>query len=161
MYKLRAYIDTSVIGGNVDKEPLSRQPIAGALLKTIREGEIEMIISTLVLDEINQAPQDKRLSLLELIKELDYEILEKSKESIDLTLAYLQEKALPETSRDDARHIAIATVNNIGIIVSWNFKHMANVRVVHAINAINLQLGYRTIEIVPPEEVLDYGEMGI
>lgn len=161
MQNLRVYIDTSVIGGYFDLEPIGRKEIAGILIKAIREGKIEMLISTLVLDEIEKAHKSKRDEILHLLNELDFEILDESNESADLTLKYLQGGVLPNASRDDARHIAIAATNGVGLIVSWNFKHMANVRVVHAVNAINLQLGYRSIEIVPPEEVLDYGEMGI
>lgn len=44
-------------------------------------------------------------------------------------------------------------------LISWNYRHMVNLKVKRAVNAINLKLGYRPIEILSPEEVIGYGEM--
>lgn len=44
-------------------------------------------------------------------------------------------------------------------LISWNYRHMVNLRVKRMVNAINLKLGYRPIESLSPEEVTGYGEM--
>ncbi len=54
-----------------------------------------------------------------------------------------------------ARHIAIATLNDINVIVSWNFRHMVNVERKRRINSVNLREGCPLIDIVSPWEISD------
>jgi len=58
----------------------------------------------------------------------------------------------------DALHVAISTVNKIDYLVSWNYKHLANVNREKNIIAINLQYNYlNPLRICTPLELLDYG----
>lgn len=161
MRPLRVYADTSVIGASLDPVPVGRREMAAAFMENVQNGALEMVISSVVLEEINKAPDAKKEQLLKLLRRLPVDVLEESNESADLASEYMAVEALPSVARDDARHIAVATVNGVGVLVSWNFRHMANMRIIHSVNAVNLRSGYRTIEIVPPEEVMDYGAMGI
>ena len=52
-----------------------------------------------------------------------------------------------------ALHIALATVARVDVLVSWNFKHIVNLRRIHAYNAVNLKKGYPLLEIRSPWEV--------
>ena len=58
----------------------------------------------------------------------------------------------------DLRHLAVATVGGVDAVVSWNFRDIVNIRTRRAVHAINLRLGYALIEIVSPEEVIEYEE---
>lgn len=58
--------------------------------------------------------------------------------------------------RDDAVHIAIAVVNNLDAIVSWNLTHMVKLKTRLEVNGINKIEGYKEIEICTPREVMDY-----
>lgn len=69
--------------------------------------------------------------------------------------------AIPVKNRNDARHIAIGVLYEVDFIVSWNYKHMVNITVRRFINSTNLRMGYTPIEIISPEEVVGYGEVGI
>ena len=55
----------------------------------------------------------------------------------------------------DAEHIAIATVEKVDIVVSWNFKHIVNIHKIRGFNSVNLKEGYQLIEIRTPMEVID------
>jgi len=57
---------------------------------------------------------------------------------------------------EDLLHIAIATINNIDILVSWNFKHIVHYEKIKLFNAVNLELSYKTINIFSPREVTTY-----
>ncbi len=57
---------------------------------------------------------------------------------------------------DDAQHVAICTVARIKYLVSWNFKHLANLYRENAFNAANLLRGYREVRIVSPKNLI-YG----
>jgi hypothetical protein len=54
----------------------------------------------------------------------------------------------------EARHIAIATVERVDVLVSWNFKHIVNINRIHLLNSANLKLGYPILDIRSPKEVL-------
>jgi len=57
----------------------------------------------------------------------------------------------------DAHHIAIATVNKVDIVVSWNFRHIVNLTKIRLYNSLNLKYGYPLLEIRSPREVLYEG----
>ena len=70
----------------------------------------------------------------------------------------MHEKVVGETSKDDCLHIAIATINKIDLLVSWNFKHIVNFKRIRGYNAINLKNGYPSLEIRSPKDLIDYEE---
>ena len=84
----------------------------------------------------------------------DLRVLPSSPLSNTLANAYIEAKALPRGSFEDALHVAIATLYNVDALISWNFGHLVNIRRSKAIAAVNAQRGLPHIEIVTPEEVL-------
>ncbi|MCL1865577.1 MAG: hypothetical protein FWF73_07180 [Spirochaetes bacterium] len=48
------------------------------------------------------------------------------------------------------------TVYRADILVSWNFKHIVNVKRIRRYNAINLKYGYSAIDIRSPKEIISY-----
>jgi hypothetical protein len=71
-----------------------------------------------------------------------------------LAKQYVDEKVVGETSLDDRIHIATATISKVDILVSWNFKHIVNVYRIRGYNSVNLRLGYSTLEIRSPKEIV-------
>ena len=57
-------------------------------------------------------------------------------------------------NRIDARHIALATVSHVNVLVSWNFRHIVNLWRIQAYNSVNLREGYSMLEIRTPREVV-------
>ncbi len=153
--KTRVYLDTSVIGGCYDEEfALWSKKI----FAEINQGQKIAVISDLTLDEIQSAPQDVR-NLWASLDENKIEYVFLNDEAQQLAQAYLKHKAVSGKHIADAQHIAMATVNRVDILVSWNFKQIVNVNRIHQYNAINLMLGYPMIEIRSPREVLDEKEI--
>lgn len=72
----------------------------------------------------------------------------------NLALTYLAEKALGKSSENDAFHIALASVNRLDCLISWNFKHIVNFDKIKMFNSINIRLGYPLIDIRSPLEFL-------
>ena len=62
-------------------------------------------------------------------------------------------RVVPARYRNDLRHVAVATTARVDALVSWNFRHLVNVKTRRAVHAVNVRLGYPLIEIVSPEEV--------
>ncbi len=151
---LRIYIDTSVIGGCFDDEFALW---SNGLMKDIRLGHMHAVVSELVGIEIAPAPQKVRNKYEELLDD-GAEVLMVDDRVLDLMLAYKRHKILPEKFENDMTHIALATVNQVNILVSWNFKHIVHFDKIRQFNVVNEKKGYKAIAIHSPREVTNYGE---
>jgi hypothetical protein len=58
---------------------------------------------------------------------------------------------------NDMLHIAVATVAEVDVLVSWNFKHIVRLDKIQLFNGTNLELGYRPVGMYSPREVGTYG----
>ncbi len=115
----------------------------------------KLYISELVLAELSRTHLPLRTDLLEAAVRLDAIILPITPEAEGLAGRYLSDGAVPTRYRDDAVHVAIAVLNGLDVVVTWNMKHLANVRRIEAINRTNLIMGLAPIRIHTPEEVID------
>ena len=147
----RVYVDTSVIGGYFDEE---FKDGSIQLFKEFISSKKTLVISDLTLRELELAPK-KVQDLINSIPSKNVEYLLFDDESDFLAKKYIEEEVVTEKFLLDAQHIAIATIARVDIIVSWNFKHIVNLRRIHLYNATNLKYGYKIIEIRTPKEVLD------
>lgn len=80
--------------------------------------------------------------------------LRRSPESERMRDLYIQARVVGAKSKDDAHHVAIATVAQADMIVSWNFRHIVHFDKIIGFNSVNLREGYSTIEIRSPREVV-------
>jgi predicted nucleic acid-binding protein len=150
--KLRVYIDASVVGGYFDEE---FEDVTKLFFDRIFKKEFLVYFSEVSETELSLAP-DFVKDLKSKIPTDCYRYLELDDESRELAEAYIKEKVLGKASLDDAFHIAIATVNRLDVLVSWNFKHIVNYNKIKLFNSINLRLGYPMIEIRSPKEFVKY-----
>ena len=150
MLRPRIYVDTSVIGGCFDNE---FEKYSNQLFEEFISGEKRLVISDLVLFELEGAPEDVK-DVLHGIPQGSIEYVFLNEESLSLAGTYLKEDVIAENSIADARHIAIATIERVDVLVSWNFKHIVNLNRIHLVNSVNLKLGYPLIEIRSPLEVI-------
>ena len=95
---------------------------------------------------------------LEVLGEIT--ILDIDHDAEDLARVLLLEGAVPENAVDDARHIAIAAVNEIDYLLTWNFTHMANTITVPAIAVICERLGFSTPVITTPNQLKGGTDIG-
>ena len=154
MMRLRIYIDTSVIGGCLDKE---FQNASRQLIDKFKQGERIAVISELTTLELKDAPQEVRDIIREIPEEnIDYEEL--TEEAVNLARKYIVEGVIGEGKLVDAEHIAIATLNRMDVLVSWNFRHIVNLSKIRGYNSVNLKYGYPLLEIRSPLEVITYEE---
>lgn len=150
----RIYIDTSVVGGFFDEE---FKDATQRLFRRLVDNEIKFVVSDLLELELIQAP--KHVSELLLQYPTDrFERIELTQEIMDLADKYISEKVVGRTSLEDCRHIALATINRVDVLASWNFKHIVNLDRIKGYNSVNLKLGYAAIEIRTPQELVSYGD---
>jgi len=153
MHKPRIYVDTSVIGGCFDDE---FKVYSKLLFEEFISGKKRIVVSDEVLFELEGAPENVK-EVLSGIPDGVIEYIFLNEESIALADAYLKEGVVAESSLSDARHMAIATIERVDVLVSWNFKHIVNLNRIHFLNAVNLKLGYPFLEIRSPMEVIYEG----
>ncbi|NAS88936.1 PIN domain protein [ANME-1 cluster archaeon AG-394-G21] len=154
MMRLRIYIDTSVIGGCLDKE---FQNASRQLIDKFKQGEMIAVISELTTLELKDAPQEVR-DIIREIPEENIEYVELTEEAVNLARKYIVEGVIGEGKLVDAEHIAIATINRVDVLVSWNFRHIVNLSKIRGYNSVNLKYGYPLLEIRSPLEVITYEE---
>ncbi|MCF6313733.1 MAG: type II toxin-antitoxin system VapC family toxin [Verrucomicrobiales bacterium] len=150
---LDLYLDTSVIGGYFDEE---FKEATQNLWHERDLGFYRFVTSPLVDQEISGAPENVRDLLSSTFTQ--NEILPITLEVRELALAYMQQEVVPVRYADDALHVAIATVHQIKLIVSWNFKHMVNYQRESGFNSVNLLQGYPSIRILSPLELIHEDE---
>lgn len=93
--------------------------------------------------------------MFEYLNEISFQLIGIINQEADyLANEIIRQGILTEKSRDDCTHIAIAVVNECDIIVSWNFKHMVNVRTINGVRGINSLNGYRSIDIYSPNALI-------
>ncbi len=148
----RIYLDTSVFGGYFDSE---FEVWTKILFDKINKGEFKVIYSRLTDIELTPAPE-KIKTLANGLPPESLEFIDISDEATELAEQYLKENVVGKTSRADCIHIALATLHNADILVSWNFKHIVNINRIRGYNAVNYKLGHKILEIRTPREILEY-----
>ena len=162
MKKLRIYLDTSVINFLfADDAPEKRDITIRFFDGWVATGRYETVISSVVMREIGRTKdEEERARLLRVI--VDYSLksvpLEPREEIADLADAYVGAKVIPPKKYEDALHLALCTIHEMDVLVSWNYQHLANVNKERRVVAVNQSLGYYyPLRITTPLEVMDEG----
>lgn len=150
MKKLKIYLDTSVIGGSFDdgfKEHSIR------LIKNLKKDRIIGIISEITIRELENAPDFVKKDFETYEEKLEVVVI--TEEMKELAEDYIKDKIITKKYYEDALHIACATVYQVDLLVSWNFKHIVNFNKIMQFNAGNIKNGYKSLQIYSPMEVLN------
>lgn len=156
MKTIKYYIETSVFNFVFADDEPKRRDLTKKYFYRLKREKTEIYISTILIDEISAAPEPIKNKLLKLIEEYKPIVLELDDEVEQLAKKYVDEKIIPEKYIEDAYHLAVASVNDVDVIVSWNFQHIVKLKTKIEVNGVNKFMGYHEIEIVSPEEVIDY-----
>jgi len=150
--KRKVYLDTSIISAYFDGRDKKRQEITKKWWAEVMLKNYDVYISELVERELKKTNEEKRrgelLSLIQGIK-----ILEITEDVEELAQAYITNEIIPEDYIDDAMHIAIATINEIELLISWNFAHLVNYETKRKVKGVNILKGYKELEIESPLEI--------
>jgi predicted nucleic acid-binding protein len=155
MRKQKVYLETTMFNYYFDKTK-NAQPSTVAFFEAIGSGEFEGYTSVYAYDELDKAPEPQRTNMLHLLDKYHITVLDSSDEIDQLAEKYIATNIIPRKKNIDALHIAVASVNEMDIILSFNFKHINKLKTKTLIPAANRVSGYRDISIAQPEEVIDY-----
>ena len=157
MRKLKLYLDTSVWSFFFADDAPEKRDTTKSFFCSIGKKIYGTFISEVVLREIDNAPEPKRGALFGLLKKYPPVELEVSEEASELAEEYMKRGIVPAGKKDDAFHVAIATVSEVDAVITWNYQHLANLRRSELFNSVNLEMGYtKRLEIVTPMEVSNY-----
>lgn len=154
-HRIRVYADTSVFGGVFDAKFAKE---SSAFFEAVRRGEFQLVVSDIVRDEIVLARKE--------IQDFYYEMAKLAEgvtgddEAIVLRNAYLKEGVVMAKSVNDAFHVAVAAVNACTMIVSWNFRHIVNYRLIPVYNLVSVRNGYLPLSIYSPSELIGNEDEG-
>jgi hypothetical protein len=154
MKTIRVYTDTSALGGCFDPE---FAPWSNGLVDDFRQGRIRLVLSDVIAAELAGAPEAVRELEVDL-RANGAEVIAVTGESLALLAAYQAHHILGDRFKNDMLHIALATVAEVDVLVSWNFRHIVRLDKIRVFNAVNAELGYRAITICSPREVTSYGQ---
>ena len=154
MKKLRIYVDTSVIGGCFDPE---FRLWSEALMVDFRERRYTPVISDVTAMEIAPAPEFVK-SLHQDLLGLPAELIQVDADAISLVQRYTERSVLGQRFLNDMLHIALATIAEVDVLVSWNFRHIVRLDKIRLFNAVNLEQGYKSLTIYSPREVISHGK---
>jgi len=146
---LRIYIDTSVLGGCFDVEFAEW---SNGLIGDFRAGRLVPVLSDMTAAEVVDAPPQVRELHQEMLV-LAGTVLVITPQVVDLVTAYEARKILAAKYVADMRHIALATIAAVDALVSWNFKHIVRLEKIRLFNAVNVESGYQSLNILSPREV--------
>ena len=155
MKKIKYYLDTTIFNFVFAEGDTEKKDITVKLFKDLPSISNGIYISDEVIREISRAPEPRKSQLVGQLEETNPLLLEVDIEAEELAERYVKEGIIPERYRSDAVHIAVAVVNGIEVIVSWNFEHIVKLKTRVMVNGINRLLGYHEIEICSPEEVIE------
>lgn len=152
--KSELYLETSVINYLFANHLPLEKRVTEKLFESIKRGKNKGYVSDLVISEISAAPEPKRTQLLRVVFEEGLHSLPITEESERLSLDYIKAGAMSEKHKNDASHIAIATINHLEAIVSWNMDQIVRLSTKEVVDKVNEKLGYKPIYICTPREVV-------
>lgn len=156
MKKPQLYLETSVWNFFFADDAPEKKEITLRFFDKIKQGEYEIYVSDVVIEEIGRADDSKKQLLLGVIAEYSPNRLIINEEVSGLAQKYILEGVLPIAKIEDAMHASVATVFELDALISWNLKHLSNFKKMELINGINMKEGYsKRLELITPMEVSD------
>lgn len=154
--KETVYIETTVVSYFTSSP--SRDLVIAARQEITREkwpeilDSFESYISALVIQEAEQGDSEAAQARIGTISNIP--VLSISDEAERLAGILIEDGPIPEEYPEDALHIAIATVNGMDYLLTWNFTHINNAQMKSKITSVIETENYQCPTICSPEELL-------
>ena len=158
MGKLRVYLDTSVISHLLQDDVPEKMADTKQLWEIFHAGMYKVYLSTVTLEELNWCSEPKQSQLFDYLGLIDYTLVQIDDNVADIAQQIIEMGILTKKSYDDCQHISAAIVSECDCIISWNFKHIVNIKTIRGIRAITNLKGHKPIEILNPSVLLESEE---
>ena len=154
MRKLKVYLDTSVISHLMQEDVPEKMADTRQLWEMFKAGKYDVYLSTVTLREIQKCSEPKKTQLIDRLNEIQFTTLDITDDIVAMAEKIIDMGILTKKSFDDCQHIGAAIVSECDCIISWNFKHIVNVKTIKGVRAITNLEGYKMIEIWNPSVLL-------
>jgi predicted nucleic acid-binding protein len=158
MKKLKIYLDTSVISYLDQQDASEKMQETLRFWQIIRQGKYHVYISNLALDEIGKCSQTKKDILYNYLSQISFNSISSGDEAIEVAHQIIKQGIISQKSFDDCLHLGMAITNECDVVISWNFKHMVNIKTIHGVRSISIANGYKMIDIYPPTIFINKGD---
>jgi predicted nucleic acid-binding protein len=149
------YLETTIFNYYFDEDRDGHEDTV-KLFETIGAGDYEAYTSEYVTLELKKATQEpKRSNMLDLVDRYNINTLNSDDEVVRLGNLYIINNIIPKRYLLDSLHIAIAAVNELDCVLSYNFRHINRLKTKVLTGKLNREEGYNSIVICTPREVLE------
>lgn len=152
--KIKVYLDTSVISYLDQQDAPEKMQETQEVWERIKADQYDIFISDVVLRELEDCQEEKRSTLFGYLTEIKYNLVTVDEETMRLADRFIEDGILKKKNLEDCQHIAAAILADCDIIISWNFKHIVNVKTIRGIKVITTIEGYKELLIYPPSALL-------
>ena len=150
MKKLKVYLDSSVMSHLEAYDAVEKMQDTLILWDDIKTGMYDVYLSDVVFNEIERCHEPKKSLMYHYMAQIRYKSVKHSKEIETIADKLINMGILTETSYDDCLHIGSALVASCNYIISWNFRHLVNVKTINGVRAITNLYGYNSVDIITP-----------
>lgn len=154
--KPRVYLETTIISYLTAKP--SRDLVVAAHQRLTRQwwrrrrDEFSLYVSELVLEEASRGDPGAARRRLELLKPM--EVLASDNQALALAMAIVRSGSIPEAASADALHVAVAAVNGMDYLLTWNCAHINNAEIIKKLEHSCSNAGYLCPVVCTPEQLL-------
>jgi predicted nucleic acid-binding protein len=152
--KPKVYLDTSVISHLFQDEKPEAKGYTLEFWEKIKNGEFEVFISRVVIEEIKKAPYDRAVMMQTALEKIVCNDIPISDEILYLADEIISRGVLPARSVNDSLHIAAAFLGGCNYLTTWNMKHLANVKTNDGIRSLTLGSKRYALQIITPNTLL-------
>lgn len=146
------YLDSTIFAGFAD--PI-HAVTSQRLMEDFQSGKYKPIISTLVQAETADVSDDVFDIYAEILK-THPKVVDFSEKADTLAELYLERQILKETEYFDALHVALATLEEVDILTSWDHPNILHFSKVRGFIQVNIELGLKPIQIRCPRLVASH-----
>lgn len=158
MERLKVYLDTSVISYLLQEDVPEKMADTRSLWKMFCDGKFDVYLSTVTLEELKGSSEPKQSQFFDYLSQIDYKLVQIDDSVAKIAEQIIEMGILTKKSYDDCQHIGAAIVSECDCIISWNFKHIVNIKTIRGIRAITNLKGHKPIEILNPSVLLESEE---
>jgi hypothetical protein len=113
----------------------------------------ELFTSQVVLDEISRGDATACRLRAEVMN--DVPILELTPAASELAVKLLCSRLLPQAADRDAMHIALASVHQLDVLLTWNCRHIANPFIQSPLQRLVESAGYKLPVLCTPDDLME------
>ena len=151
----KVYIETTVVSyytawPSRDLVVAGRQEVTRVLWPRLPE-DFDPYISALVLREAGQGVSDAAEQRMTALR--DMSVLDITDEVRRMADRLIAGSAVPDECPEDALHIAVAAMNGMDFLLTWNFSYINNAFTRSIIRQVVENEGYQCPEVCSPEEL--------